>query len=184
MDVPVLRDTLSRLGSELDWHGALSVDAIIAEGQPYVIDVNPRLVEPGNAMAAGTDLIAALLSVALGHYVAATPPSRPDVRTHQLLMAILGAAQHSGQRRQVLREIAGALRHRGVYAGSTEELMPWRGDRRTAFLPLAAALATLARPRLAELFTNGAVSRYALAPQGWRQLRSTPPCSEISAAAA
>jgi len=184
VDVPALRDALERLGRQLQWHGALSVDAIVSEGQPFVIDVNPRLVEPGNAMAAGTDLVGALLAVASGRYVAPAPPSRSGARTHQLLMAILGAAQHTGRRRNVLRELLHAAARRDVYAGSVEELMPWRHDRRTVILPLAAAVATLVRPGFWRFFTDGAVNRYALAPEGWRQLQSTPPLPELTGAAA
>jgi biotin carboxylase len=172
--VPLLRDSLEKLGRQLDWHGALSVDAIVDGGQPFVIDVNPRLVEPGNAMAAGTDMVGALLGVASGRPSPVVAPSRRGVRTHQLLMAILGAAQRTGTRRKVVRELVRAATKRGVYADSHEELMPWHGDRRTILLPTAAVMATLVRPSLWKLFTDGAVTRYALAPEGWRQLRDTP----------
>jgi biotin carboxylase len=184
VDLPLLRSVLARLGQSLEWHGALSVDAIVADGQPYVIDVNPRLVEPGNALAAGTDMVAALLGVALGTYVSPTPPSRQGIRTHQFLMAILGAAQRTGRRRAVLLEVARALTRRGVYAGSREELLPWAGDRRTSVLPVAAVVATLLRPRLWRVFTDGAVSRYSLAPEGWRQLRAAAPLLEVITASA
>jgi biotin carboxylase len=182
--VPGLRDELARIGQVLEWHGALSVDAIVADGQPFIIDVNPRLVEPGNALAAGTDLVGALLDVALGRPPAPRPDGRVDVRTHQFLMAVLGEAQHSGRRRRVLAEIARRLGRRGVYAGSREELLPWRGDRRTVVLPLAAILATLVRPRWWQVFTDGAVSRYALSAEGWRQLRHTAPAGEVTAGSA
>jgi hypothetical protein len=62
--------------------------------------------------------------------------------------------------------------------------MPWRHDRRTVILPLAAAVATLVRPGFWRFFTDGAVNRYALAPEGWRQLQSTPPLPELTGAAA
>jgi predicted ATP-grasp superfamily ATP-dependent carboligase len=170
-----LRADLARLGGALAWHGALSVDAIVVGGQAHVIDVNPRLVEPGNALASGTDMVSALLAVAMGTCPVMSPPSRPGVRTHQFLMALLGTAQHTGRRRSVLAEMARRLGRRGVYAHSTEELLPWRGDRRTAILPVAAALATLARPSMWRVFTDGAVSRYALTASGWRQLHDTAP---------
>jgi biotin carboxylase len=175
IEIPSLRADLARLGQALDWHGALSVDAIVVEAQAFVIDVNPRLVEPGNALAAGTDLVSALLAVALGTNPVATPPSRSGVRTHQLLMALLGAAQRTGRRRSVLAEILRRLARRGVYVDSAEELLPWRGDRRTAVLPVAAAVATLIRPRMWRAFTDGAVARYALTAPGWRQLRNIAP---------
>ena len=69
-----LRADLARLGRALRWHGALSVDAIVVEGRAFIIDVNPRLVEPGNALAAGTDLVSALLAVTLGAPAVVTPP--------------------------------------------------------------------------------------------------------------
>jgi glutathione synthase/RimK-type ligase-like ATP-grasp enzyme len=173
-DAPALRDDLARLGRALDWHGALSVDAIVVDSRAYVIDVNPRLVEPGNALAAGNDLVSALLAVAMGTRPVPAPPSRSGVRTHQFLMALLGAAQRSGRRRSVWDEIVRCLRGQGVYAQSSEELLPSKGDRRTVILPVAAAVATLVRPSMWRAFTDGAVARYALTAPGWRQLRSAP----------
>jgi biotin carboxylase len=55
---------LARLVAALDWHGALSMDLIVADSGPVIIDVNPRLVEPANALAVGVDLVAAMLDVA------------------------------------------------------------------------------------------------------------------------
>ena len=174
-----LQADLARLGSDLHWHGALSVDAIVADGQSHVIDVNPRLVEPGNALAAGTDLVGALLAVALGTRVPVTPPSRPGVRTHQLLMAILGAAQH-GRRRQVVRTVVEGVRHRGDFLGSREELQPSRGDWRCLVLPLVATVATVLRPASCRGFTDGAVSRYALTAAGYRALSRSAPLEQVS----
>jgi hypothetical protein len=175
IEVPGLRCDLARLGEALDWHGALSVDAIVVAGRAHVIDVNPRLVEPGNALAAGTDMVATLLAVAMGTPPVTALPSRTGVHTHQFLMALLGTAQRTGRRRSVACEIFRRLRRRGVYTDSTEELLPWRGDRRTVILPAAAALATLIRPSMWRAFTDGAVSRYALTAPGWRQLRDVAP---------
>jgi hypothetical protein len=183
-EVRGLRAELARLGDSLEWHGALSVDAIVVEARAYVIDVNPRLVEPGNALASGTDMVSALLAVAMGTRPVTYPPSRPLVRTHQFLMALLGAAQRTGRRRSVLAEMARCLGGRGVYAHSTEELLPWRGDRRTAILPVAAALVTLVRPSMWRVFTDGAVSRYALTAEGWRQLRDVAPLAATATASA
>ena len=67
-------------------------------------------------------------------------------------------------------EIRRALTHRGAYRHSREELLPLAGDWR-AIAPVAAAtLATLARPQWYRVFTEGAVSHYALSPAGWQQL--------------
>jgi biotin carboxylase len=179
-DVPELRGDLERLGRRLAWHGALSVDAIVTTDGPVVIDVNPRLVEPANAVAAGTDLVAALLAVAAGATPGAPQGSRAGVTTHQLLMSILGAAQGGGTRRDVAAEVAAGLTHRGVYAGSREELLPPRGDWRTVTLPVLATVATLVRPASYRWFAEGAVAGYALSPEGWRALCDTAPAGAVS----
>jgi ATP-grasp domain len=180
LDVPRLREDLARLGQALQWHGALSVDAIVVNGRPFIIDVNARLVEPANALASGTDLVSALLGVAIGTPVTPAPPSTAGVRTHQLLMGILGVAQHTGLRRRVLAEVGRGVFGRGDYANSTEELLPQSGDWRTLILPVAATAATLFNPQRWRTFTDGAVSRYALAPEGWRLLRALPPLADVT----
>jgi hypothetical protein len=175
LSMPVVREHLELLGDALGWHGALSLDAILTPEGPRYIDINPRLVEPGNAWRAGVDLVDALLAVSLGEPVAMQAPGRSSVRTHQLLLAVLGAAQHTGRRSRVARELVNALAHRGPYAGSTEELTPVRGDPVGAVPVLAAALATMAHPGAWRLFTDGAVSAYALTPSAWKQIAGGEP---------
>jgi biotin carboxylase len=168
--LPAVAEHLSRLGEALDWHGALSLDAIVTQEGPCYIDVNPRLVEPGNAWHSGTDLVGAMLSLSLGCPVEPAPPSRSGVRTHQTLLSVLGAAQNGGGRRGVLRELALAVARRGPYAGSSEELTPVRSDPLAALPVAAAAAATLVAPGSHRFFTGGAVSAYALTPEAWRQI--------------
>jgi glutathione synthase/RimK-type ligase-like ATP-grasp enzyme len=172
VELPVARKALDSLGTELGWHGALSADVIVGPDGPLVIDVNPRLVEPENGWRSGVDLVGALLAVAVDSDPAAAPPGRPGVATHQLLLAVLGAAQGGGGRRAVARELIDALARRGAYRGSAEELTPTRGDRRAALPVLAAAAATLARPSTAAFFTSGSVENYALSPAGWDDIRA------------
>ena len=73
---PDAETALETLGRELSWHGALSADVILTSDGPVVIDVNPRLVEPGNASRAGVDLVDAMLNAAFGRE--APPRSRRD----------------------------------------------------------------------------------------------------------
>jgi Biotin carboxylase len=91
--LPGLADMLARLVAALDWHGALSMDLIVADGGPVIIDVNPRLVEPANALAAGVDLVAAMLDVAGDAPAQERSSGVAGVRTRQTLLAILGAAE-------------------------------------------------------------------------------------------
>lgn len=171
IDLPEARRAMATLGEALGWHGALSFDVIVTGRGPLVIDVNPRLVEPGNALASGTDLTATLLAVASGPAPDALRPTPvpSGVATHQLLLALLEAARHRG-RPAVLGELADAIGHRRTYADSTEELTPLRGDWE-AVLPLAAVtVATLIHPPWWEAFSSGSVANYALTPEGWQAI--------------
>ena len=164
---PDARTAVETLGRELSWHGALSADVILTSDGAVVIDVNPRLVEPGNASRAGVDLVDAMLDAAFGRQASPRPTGRADVKTHQLLLAILGAAQHGG-RRGIVDELLGAVRHTGEYADSSEELTPIAHDWRAALPCVAAAAATLVKPTTWEWFSSGSVASYAISPEGWR----------------
>jgi hypothetical protein len=166
---------IERLGRSLRWHGALSADAILTGAGPVFIDVSPRLVEPGNARRSGVDLTGALLEVACGSVPSARPPGRPGVATHQLLLAVLGAAADGRGRRGAAAEILAALAHAGSYRGSAEELTPVRRDPLAAVPVLAAALAVLIRPALWRRLSARGVADYALAAAGWDRLRNVPP---------
>lgn len=167
---PAAREAIERLGQDLGWHGALSADVILTERGPVFIDINPRLVEPNNAWFAGVDLVGTMVALARDEHPPPTAADRASVASHQLLLALLGAAQHGRGRRGILAELAGAATHRGSYRGSREELTPLKGDP-VAAVPLAlAAIVTLARPSAWTWFSSGSVSNYALAPQGWREI--------------
>jgi hypothetical protein len=92
------------------------------------------------------------------------------VRSHQTLLAVLGAARRYDSRRAVARELFSALAKRGDYAGSREELTPIAGDPLAAIPLVAAAAATMARPSLWRAFEAGAVGPYALTPDAWQRI--------------
>jgi biotin carboxylase len=173
---PDIEAHLRRFGSELAWHGALSLDCILTRDGPSYIDVNPRLVEPMNAWLSGADLVATLLDVALDRPPARLAPGRAGVRSHQTLLALLGAARRAGTRRAVAIELLRALAHRGLYRGSAEELTPTHGDPRAAVPVAAMALALAVRPASWAGFATGATDAYALTPAAWREIvaRVTP----------
>jgi hypothetical protein len=178
VDLPVIREHLEMLGGRLAWHGALSADVILTEQGPSYIDINPRLVEPGNAWRSGVDLVSALLNVACAKGAepsGAQPPGRPGVATHQLILAVLGAAQHVGTRRAVLAELLSAGRRQGSYENSVEELTPLRHDLRTAVPVIAASSIAMARPASWKAFSSGAVANYALTPAAWREILAGAP---------
>jgi len=170
VELPEARSWLGVLGGALGWHGALSADVIVTDDGPLFIDVNPRLVEPENAWRSGVDLVGAMLELALGSSPAPQPEGRAGVATHQLLLAVLGAAQHGRGRRGVVRELTAAWRRSGPYAGSSEELTPASHDLR-ALAPLVLASAVLAvAPAGWSWFSAGSVENYALTPEGWDRI--------------
>jgi predicted ATP-grasp superfamily ATP-dependent carboligase len=168
--LPGLADMLARLVEALDWHGALSMDMIIADSGPVIIDVNPRLVEPANALAAGTDLVGAMLDLAGEAPSQQRPAGSAGVRTRQTLLAILGAAEHQRTRGAVVREAFEAIFARGDFAGSVEELTPVAGDPIAAVPVVAALLASVIHPPLWRKFHAGAVGPYAVTPKAWERI--------------
>ncbi len=170
VDLPEVPSHLEALGASLAWHGALSMDAILVDGHLHYIDVNPRLVEPGNALRSGVDLVGPLVELALGGAPPAQPPGTPGVRTHQALLALLGAARRPRPRRAVLDEVVAVLRRDGDYRGSAEELTPLRGDPRAVLPSAVAVTAMLVHPPAWRFFAANATTNYALSPDGWRDL--------------
>jgi carbamoylphosphate synthase large subunit len=158
------RRDMARIGRRLGWRGGLAVDYIVdAEGTPRYIDANPRLAEPGNALAAGLNLPELLVRVSLGELPPLAPASSPGVRTHMGIQGLLRAARDGG-RGDVLRAAIDLARLSGVYASSEEELTPTAGDARAA-LPLALiGGAMLVNPGWWRRFASAAIDAYALTP--------------------
>jgi len=168
--VAPIRPALERIGATLGWHGALSCDVIEGPDGPVIIDINPRLVEPGNAAAAGLDLVDVLLDVATRQPARPRPTAHPGVHTFQLLPALLGAAAAPHSRRSLLRELTTAALHTGDYRNSHEELTPLAGDPRAVATLAVLSTALLLNPNLHTRLANGSVANYALTPAGWNQL--------------
>jgi predicted ATP-grasp superfamily ATP-dependent carboligase len=169
IELPTLPRHLERLVRALDWHGPVSMDVILTEDGPKIIDVNPRLVEPINAFLAGVDLVGAMLELAKGDHPPTMAAGRGGVRSRQLLLSVLGAAER-GARSAVLRELVAALAGRGPYSEAVEELTPVGGDPVAALPVVLAVLATLIRPSLCRLFHSGATGPYALTPDAWDKI--------------
>jgi predicted ATP-grasp superfamily ATP-dependent carboligase len=170
---PGVRADIATIGERLGWHGALSVDTIMAEGGSHLfIDCNPRLVEPMSAYLAGLDLVDLLLRVSLGQTPEPAPDSRAGVRTRLAMQALLGGAARGGSRREIFRECMRVTARRGPYAGSIEELTPVRSDWISA-VPLAmTALALLANPKLAGMLSNKGWGAHLLGIESIRLIES------------
>jgi predicted ATP-grasp superfamily ATP-dependent carboligase len=145
---PQLRSYLEKVGEQLAWHGALSVDTIMPDDNtaPLLIDCNPRLVEPMNAYRSGADLVGLLLRVSQGETPAALPESRAGVLTHLAMQALLGCGSRGGTRRDIMRECCRLMTASGPYAESCEELTPVRLDWLSAVPFVMTAALLLASP--------------------------------------
>lgn len=169
VNLPGIAPDLSRLGEELGWHGALSLDAILDGDTVTYIDVNPRLVEPANAWLSGVDLVGALIDAALSRAAVPREQGTPDVASHQLLLSVVKAAE-SG-RTAILRELWQAGTRTGPYRGSVEELTPAKNDPR-ALVPLSfVSTRLLVSPHLSRSFAGETVQRYSLSQSGWATLK-------------
>ncbi len=169
--LPDLFGHLERLGHDLGWHGALSADAVLGANGPLVIDVNPRIVEPMNAWWSGVDLVGAMVDLGAGGHPARQSLGTPDVRTHQLLLALAGAAQHGGGRRGLARVALSARRRRDAFVDSHEELRSSRHDPGGAIPVVMVLAAGLAAPSTWRWFASGSVEHYAIGADGWDALR-------------
>ncbi len=162
---------MKKIGQQLNWHGALSVDYLLKDGVPYFIDCNPRLVEPMSAHYSGLDLIGLLLRISRGEQPPEAPPPKEGVRTRLSMQALLGKALQTGSRIEIIKEIWRFCTATGIYKGSREELTPVRLDW-MAFFPVAfTAAAVLAAPRTARILPEWGWGAGLLTPETIRVIR-------------
>ena len=152
----------------------MSVDYILPDDDvtPYLIDCNPRLVEPMSAWLAGLDLVGLLLRVSLGETPAAVGESRAGVRTHLAMQALLGCAQRGGSRRDILCACWRLMAGSGPYEDSTEELTPVRLDWISAVPLSMIAIALLATPNRAVALARGGWGAHLLGVESMRKIES------------
>ena len=160
---------MARLGAALDWHGALSADVILGPDGPRFIDINPRLVEPVNALACGVDLAGTLVEVARSG--SARPAADrgawgadPSAHARGARRGPARLAPRGGAR------TGSCLLRRGYYRGSREELTPGRGDPLAPLPVTVTVLATLVRPDAWRYFVGGSAGAYSLTPAAWSEL--------------
>jgi hypothetical protein len=176
LPLPVFQTHLEGLGFSLNWHGGLSLDAILVDEKPLYIDVNPRITEPVNGLLAGVDLVEALLQVSLGiegEMIEENEKPRhgiEGVETHQLVLALLGKAEEG--RLMVLVEAFKAAMKFDMYAGSVEELTPTEGDYFWSILVMLFTLIILlvGGERGAKMLEGETIGSYALSEDGWEMI--------------
>ena len=165
---PSVRVEVEKIGAALDWHGAYSFDYLWKDDTPYFVDSNPRLVEPMAAQFAGLDILAALIAVSRGEKPAELPPSKPGVRTRLSLQALLGKAQQTRSRWEIIKEIFRFCTSTGIYANSREEFTPVKIDW-MAVVPVGfTAFAVLLHPGAGRILPEIGWGAGLLSPQSMR----------------
>jgi hypothetical protein len=140
-------------------------------GQPRYIDSNPRLAETGNALASGVNLPELLVRVSSGDAPSGCLVGLAGIRTFMGVQGLLRAASETSSRRQVARTVADLVRHRGWFAGGSEELTPGAHDA-LSMAPLAiVGGALLVSPRTWAKFSSTTVNAYAATTEVVRFVR-------------
>jgi predicted ATP-grasp superfamily ATP-dependent carboligase len=170
---PLVLEHIAALGAYLRWHGALTLDYLWDTDTctPSYIDANPRLGETLNATLSGVNLCELLVQVALDRTIAPPPPSRVDVKTHSVLMTLLAHGQNGASRGPLLRELWHALRKRGLYAGSQDEITRPRDDPLSLIPAAFLSLRLLINPRTAASVIAQTVDNYSLSEPAARAIR-------------
>lgn len=180
---PQIVEHIAQLGGHLRWHGAIHLEYFLdpALGRPCYIEANPRIGETVNALASGVNLCDLLVQISLGRTPPPQDPSRPGVRTHSLLMSMMGAAERGEGRRAVLAELRQSFSRRGIYRHSQDELTRPREDLLSLLPAIVVTLQLLAVPGSVRQTVRRAVDLYSLdasaaqaiarlAPESWREI--------------
>ncbi|MBI82890.1 MAG: hypothetical protein CMJ81_06820 [Planctomycetaceae bacterium] len=178
---PMVLQDITRLGSELQWHGALFVDYFHDQetGRHEFIECNPRIQAAFHAQLSGVDLADQLLRVSLGERVDALEGGRSGVRFHQGFLLLLSAALGGANRRSLLAECWRCLKQRGIYANSQDTLtnasLDW-----PSVLPAAVVTAMLLFwPRSAQWIVAQTVENYAMPRSTAQKIRELDPKKNI-----
>ena len=169
---PVVVEHLQTLGRSLSWHGALHAEYFYESATRRVqfIELNPRIGETFNATLAGVNLCELMLQVSCGATIKQLQVSRPGVRSHNLMLRLLGVAEQGLGRRRVLSEMVSSLRRQNEYANSEEELMRMSDDLPSLLPTTWVALQLLALPGCARRIVHTAMQNVSLSEAAVREM--------------
>ncbi len=173
---PLVLEHLAALGSHLDWHGGLCMDYLHdrGTGRPSYIDANPRPGETLNATLSGLNLSELLVEVSLDQDVPPPPTPRSGVRTHTLVMSLMGLAHDGASRRRLLTELRRAGAHRAPYGASQDEITCPREDPPSLIPAVYLTLRLLLNPSAARRIVAHTVDNYSLSEAAVQAIRQIP----------
>ena len=173
---PEIQEHVALLGAHLKWHGAMHVEYFFdaENGRCSYIEANPRIGETFNATLSGINLCDKLLRVSRG--VAAPPPTAAPIglRTHSLLMSLMGRAERGAGRRELVKELYRAWSRTGTYRDSQDELTRPREDLLSLVPATFVAAQLLCWPSLVRRTIRQTVANYALDAEAARRIRALP----------
>lgn len=178
-DHPVVREHIERLGSHLQWHGAMFIDYFYdyETERPEYIECNPRVGETVNAWLSGVNLPEQLVRLSAGESVEVLEPAPAGQRTQSFFMILLSMAYNGATRRELLKEIVQFRLRRGLYEDSQDELTRPRDDYLSMIPMWGVALQLLFSPRRSKKIVAKTVDNYSLprtATQAMEQLDIEP----------
>jgi hypothetical protein len=159
------REHIARLGRELQWHGGLTLDYLHEAGAPVYLECNPRTVEPGNAGVSGVNIPELQVRLTLGEVLGAPRVGETGTRSHGTIALLMGAASRGGSRRLLMREAVNAIRRRGAFANSAEQLTPLLRDPPSLAPAVVVAARLLMTPASAPAIAAQAVTNYSVDPR-------------------
>ncbi len=173
---PFVFADVARLGAHLSWHGAMHMEYFYdhKSGIPTYIEANPRIGETLNATLSGTNLCELLARVSLGQSTSQPTTARAGVRTHSVLMGLMGKAERGGGRLSLLRELFRAWTGKGAYRDSEDELTRPREDGLSVIPAAAVTLQLLCFPSLARRMIRRTVDNYSLNSAAAERIRALP----------
>ena len=173
-DHPIVRDQIARLGTHLNWHGAMFIDYFYDHetGRPEYIECNPRIGETVNAWLSGTNLPEQLVRVSLGQDPEPLPLGQVGLRTQSFYMILLTLARDGAGRLRLLREWRDMLFRRGLYEDSTDELTRPRDDLPSVLPLIWISLQLLIWPRIARRIVRKTVENYSLPESATERIKA------------
>ena len=159
---PTIKPYLIELGKKLNWDGAMAVDYFYDDTDgPEFIEINPRMVEPMNAVYSNINFPKILLDMTLNKPISYDMQSKDGVLSTSLLSMILGIAYETNSRREIIKMIMHSIFKKEEFKNSREDLTP-PFDKLSYIVLLFAILKLLINPKNAISLSSGAIGDYSL----------------------
>lgn len=174
---PIVIEHFKKIGEYLAWHGSLAIDYLLdtQNNLPYYIDANPRLVEPMNAAFNGINIPELQVNLSLQKSCPCKITDSKEVKSHMLMMSLLGIADRGASRTALVLEILKALFKKGIYSKSKEELTDIRTDP-LSLIPFSVVfIQLLINPGFASRISAKSIKNYSLTGESINRIKNADP---------